>query len=273
MMRTLVAVLFCCSLSTCIAQPSGQRADWLSTIKTNAVAAVQGKQAFSSAPSGPALYFVRNSGVDAPYIVFVPASYNPSKPMQVVVFLHGAILARDSFQYSDPGIAREPVFSVADTLQTLVVFPFGRTGFMWPVVEAANENIMSIIGDVAQHYNIDKQRIFLGGISMGGMATFWFVTHKYDAFAGFYTFSAMPPESGVRYSNLGVNKPLISLHAKDDPGFPFDEVLSRYNAHKMEAPGWSLSAVSTGGHRFIYAPGGDAYVKATLSRLLQLKSR
>jgi predicted peptidase len=242
---------------------------WVEQISGKAIAPAV-KSAYLPAKPGLALYFLKAGNLDAPYIVCVPATYGPAKPSKLVVFLHGAILARNDFQYKEPSIANEPIFSVSDTYNTIVVFPFGKSDFMWPADEAANQHVAETVTDAARHYNIDKQRIYLGGISMGGMATFWFITHNSGLFAGFYTFSAMPrlTSGAISFGNITKNKPLYSMHAKDDAGFSFSEVKAIYDQYKEEAPGWHLSSVETGGHRFIYNAIGRQYVKALLGNLL-----
>ena len=240
--------------------------DWLKMITANAI-----NKPGQSIHPGYALYFSSVGEIKVPYLVYVPASYNPARATSVVVFLHGAILARDNyFHDTDPAIADEPIFSIGDTYNTIVVFPFSKSGFAWPGQTAACENIITILGQVEQHYNIDRKRIYIGGISMGGIATFWFISNKADVFAGFYTFSALPGRSGsVDFTHLTKERPLYSMNAKDDQTFSFDEVQAIYEQHKKEAPDWHFNSVETGGHRFIYNPGGTSYVKSLLGNLLK----
>jgi len=242
--------------------------DWQKLIRGNALNTTSGS--FQPPRSGFALYFSKAGNVDEPYLVYVPASYNPLRSFPVVVFLHGAILARDSFQYRDPAIANEPIFTIADTLNAIVVFPFARADFKWSGQSAVYENIISIIKQVQRAYNVDKKRIYIGGMSMGGIATFWFVNNHPEIFAGFYTFSAAPhsPDGTIKYSYITKSKPLYSLNAKDDPVFPYADMEAAYNEHKGDAPGWHYATVDAGGHRFIYGKGGAEQVRSLFSKLL-----
>ncbi len=255
-----------------IGQPGISDKEWLKTITANAINKAPNRTSFLKAPSGPALYFTKAGDIDVPYLVYVPIGYDPARSQPAAVFLHGAILARDSFQYKSAEIAVEPIFSIADTFNTIVIFPFARQDFKWAGGQIqAFENIIAIIKQVEQDYNIDKKKIYIGGISMGGNATFWFINNKPEMFAGFYTFSAMPGSGGntMKYANITTQKPLYSINAKDDPVFPYIDVEAAHQQHKDEAPGWHFSTVETGGHRFIYSKGGDKYVKSLLSNLLQ----
>ena len=243
--------------------------DWLRTIAGNAVKKPS-PASFPAANPGYALYFSQAGQIKVPYLVRVPKNYDPARPASVVVFLHGAILAKDSFQYKDPAIANEPIFSVADTLNTIVVFPFARSDFKWSGQSGAFMNIMSVISKMESDYNVDHTKIYIGGISMGGIATFWFINHKPELFAGFYTFSAAPhgPDDAIKYINITNSKPLFSLNAKDDPVFSYTDMEAAYKEHKGEAPGWHFSTVETGGHRFIYGKDGDKYVQSVIGSLL-----
>ena len=246
--------------------------EWLKMITHNAVSKTTNDHSFLKAPRGFALYFSTAGSINVPYLVYVPKSYNPAKPLPAVVFLHGAILARDSFQYKSAEIADEPVFSAADMLNTIIIFPFARQDFKWSGQEAAYENIISIIRQVEEHYNINKNKIFIGGISMGGNATFWFINNRPDVFAGFYTFSAMPANT-TKFSSLTKGKPLYSMNAMDDPVFPYTEIAATYQKYKNEAPGWHFATIENGGHRFIYAKDGAKYIRSMLGNLLQEKTQ
>jgi predicted peptidase len=257
-MRRIFTLLF---MLFCVTATAQDAATWLTTIKAGAIRKGQ------TPKPGFALYFTKVGTEDVPYLVYVPKGYDPRKPNAMTVFLHGAILAREHFMYGDPAIAKEPAFLVADELNVVVVFPFGRSGLMWPSQTAALDNITEIVKQVREVYNVDAERTFLGGISMGGSGTFWFITHRPELFAGFYTFSALPHQD-ERFSNISIRRPLYSLNAKDDPNFSYDDVHRIYETHKQEAPGWHFGSVETGGHRFIYADGGEKYVKEQLQKLL-----
>jgi poly(3-hydroxybutyrate) depolymerase len=248
---------------------------WMQTITRNAIKPGAPNGSFAAAPYGFALYFSKAGDLSVPYIVYVPKGYDPSRPAPMVVFLHGAILAREQFQYKETSIAKEPVFSISDTFHCLVVFPFAKNDFAWGRNEPANENIMTIIQQVENTYNVDHKRIYIGGISMGGNATFWFITNKANSFAGFYTFSALPGRGGgdVNFKNITRDKPLYSMNAKDDQTFSFNEAKQIYNQHKSETPGWHFNEVASGGHRFIYGTRGTEYVKSLVGQLLIVPKR
>ncbi len=268
MYKLIATLLFSMVALIAVAQQDNA---WLKTLKSHSVHYSVGKGTFSNAPEGFALYFSDAGNIRVPYIVYVPKGYDPAKPTKLVVFLHGAVLAQDSFQHTNPSIADEPIFSVADMYNTIVLFPFARNDFKWTGAEPLPyENVVRQIKETEKRYNIDLNRVYIGGISMGGIATFWYVNHHPDLFAGFYTFSAIPrqAEGSVKFKNLTKDKPMYSIHAKDDPGFTYTDILRIYEDHKNEAPGWDFTAVETGGHRFIYNSNGKEIVQSLIGKLL-----
>ncbi len=267
--KNLITILFLFIVSCgCMAQTI-TKDDWLKTINGHAIRKAGSKNDFMNAPAGPALYFSQAGNTRVPYLVYVPKMYNPKEPSTVVVFLHGAILARDSFQYKEPSIAYEPIFSMADEFNILVVFPFARADFAWGRNEQANENIISITEQVEQLYHVNKKKVYIGGISMGGNATYWFVKNKAGIFAGFYAFSSLPGD--VAFNNITETKPLYTMNAKDDQTFSYGEVEGIYNRNKLKVPGWHFTGVASGGHRFIYGDKGKQHMQGLLSELLDIR--
>ncbi len=232
---------------------------WLQTIKNNAVSNDLPHGCFHEANKGYALYFSKADSLRVPYLVYVPGNYDSSKPHSLLVFLHGGVVGIDSFQYQKASfVSGEPIFSIANKYNDVVLYPFGRKDFGWVKQQAAFENIITELSAVEQIYNIDRDNVFLGGMSNGGSAAFWFITYHPELFTGFYAFSAMPKlyQSKINFKNLTVQKPLYTINAKDDEGYSFANVKSIYEQHKTEAPGWHFDSVASGDHGFIYDDSG-----------------
>ena len=246
--------------------------DWQHELKSNALEPHIHSAKFAFAKPGFALYYSDYAGVRQPYLVYVPHGYYPEKPMPLVVFMHGAVLALDSFQYDNPEVALEPVFRVADSLHVLVLFPFARRDFKWQSNDKVCENILKMIDKVKLLYHTDSSLIIIGGQSMGGNATFWFIRHCPGRFNGFFTFSASPDSDDLAAIPETVkNTPIVSCNAMDDKSFPIDLIRKTHEQFKNMLPNWKLLTVSTGGHRFIYNPGGEKYVYNVIQTLLSEK--
>ncbi len=247
---------------------------WLNTVTTNAITEPKAGETFHHATAGYALYFSQVDSLQVPYLVYVPTTYNPTKSYPLVVYLHGGVVSIDSFQYKKPSFAQEPIFSVADKYNAIVLYPYGRKNFGWVKQEKAFTNILTIISEVERKYNVDKHRIFLGGMSNGASAAFWFITNKPEPFEAFYAFSPLPKlyKSDINYRNITAGKPLYSINAKDDEVFPYSKVLAIYNQHKSEAKGWHFDSLLTGNHGFIYDDSGSVIIDRLFDKLFSNES-
>lgn len=267
MMKTLLLLLLYSPAAWCQAGAQDSKV-WLDKITHNALPANKPGKYQKAAP-GPALYFSQAGDIKMPYIVYVPKGYDAARPSPVFVFLHGAILARDSFMYRDTSIADEPIFLVADSLNAIAIFPFARRDFAWNGQGAANEQVVIIIKQAEELYNVDKGRVYIGGISMGGNATYWYMHHHQELFAGFYAFSSMPKTGGdgVEAGVITKERPLYTSNAKNDEVFAFEQVNEIYEQHKI--PDWHFYAVDAQGHRFIYKPGGWRVMIYVMGKMLR----
>ncbi|MBP2617571.1 prolyl oligopeptidase family serine peptidase [Chryseobacterium jejuense] len=211
---------------------------------------------FNQAPSGFALYFTEPEGLKAPYIVFVPKRYKSSKPVKVIFFLHGGVNSLNDFYNQNPDVKKEPIFSVGDHFNAIIVYPFAKKDFGWMNQQKAFENIFTILKDVEKKYNIDKNRIYLGGMSNGGTAAFWFASRKETPFKAFYAFAPNPVLNigAIPFENITEDHPLYTINAKDDYVFSYDDVLKIYNQNKSKAKGWIFQTIENGSHEFIYKP-------------------
>ncbi|WP_312992137.1 hypothetical protein [Chryseobacterium flavum] len=217
---------------------------------------IKEKTPFNEAHPGFALYFTDVNGLKVPYIVFVPKGYKVSKQTKAIVYLHGGVNSLSDFYYRNADVKTEPIFSVGENFNSIVIYPFAKKDFGWVDQKMAFENIFTIIQDVEKKYNIDKTRIYLGGMSNGGTAAFWFASQQETPFRAFYAFAPNPVLNigEIRFENITKEHPLYSISSKDDLVFSYDTVLSIYNKNKIKAKGWKFQTIETGTHGFIYNP-------------------
>ncbi len=247
---------------------------WLTAINNNRIQKPANNEAFNPAPAGYALYFSKVDTLNVPYLVYVPKSYDPSNAYSLIVFLHGGVVSMDSFQYKNEACAGEPIFSIADKHNAIVLYPFGRKDFGWVKQQKAFENIITTITAITQTYNINRQNIVLGGMSDGAAAAFWFITNKPELFKAFYAISPYPKlfTGSINYQNITAGKPLYSIIAKDDEVFSYTKVKAIYDQHTMEAPGWHFDSVAAGNHGFMYEDAGVSIINKLFDTLLNRNS-
>jgi polyhydroxybutyrate depolymerase len=116
-----------------------------------------------------------SSGQQREYLLYVPKSYEPSRPASLVISLHPAM----SWPTSQMNISQWN--NVADEYGFLVVYPAGtgfgpKTWFMegrqTPARMPDVRFISALIDTLEASYNIDPQRIYADGLSNGGGMAF-----------------------------------------------------------------------------------------------------
>lgn len=112
-----------------------------------------------------------------PYGIELPASYDPTRPARLYVWLHGrsARLTEADFLYNLPR-QRAPRPPIADNGQ-IQLDVYGRwNGGGWHF--AAEDDVFEAIRAVEKRYKIDTRRILLRGFSMGGEGA-WHIAIEY----------------------------------------------------------------------------------------------
>jgi predicted peptidase len=106
------------------------------------------------------------------YLLFLPADYGKTdKTWPLILFLHGA-------GESGNDLAKVKTHGPPKIVETKKDFPFivvspQSAGRGWDV-----ETLRALLDDVAANYRVDKDRIYLTGLSMGGFGT-WSLAAAY----------------------------------------------------------------------------------------------
>jgi predicted peptidase len=142
-------------------------------------------------------YYFAEAGVEMPYRLYVPQNYDPATKTPLVVALHGYGGNQDYF-FS----ARADLPALLERHGFIFVAPMGYSAGGWygapldipgnrprssgqpppPVTQTPEEmrrerhlsetDVMNVLALVTQEYNVDPDRTFLMGHSMGGMGTY-----------------------------------------------------------------------------------------------------
>jgi pimeloyl-ACP methyl ester carboxylesterase len=160
------------------------------------------------------------NGPYQPYLVWVPGGMRPGLPL--VLYLHGAsqthLSGVNTAQY-DPS-TRNEALGLPDAIfdfPAVVAWPLGRGPETW-YRGAALQDPLDVADDVIARLALDRERVMLAGLSMGGYGTFKLGELLPDrwsiAYADVGADDTMLPENftslPVRFQN-GVADPLIPL--------------------------------------------------------------
>ncbi|MDP2955697.1 MAG: PHB depolymerase family esterase [Longimicrobiales bacterium] len=164
-----------------------------------------------------------SSGERREYLLYVPESYDPTRPTPLVISMHGAgvwgATQRDISLWND----------VADQNGFLVVYPSGIRGGgprIWNVDRGAGRArdvrfIAELIDTLMAAYNIDPTQVYADGLSNGGGMAFVLSCTMSDRIAAVgLVASAQTLPWGWCTDDRPV--PMIAFHGTEDRTTPYD---------------------------------------------------
>lgn len=162
------------------------------------------------------------------YVVYVPHAYTPDQKWPLVVFLHGmGERGDDGLLQTEVGIG-PAIRKFPDRYQCLVVMPQCPDDTIWT---AAEEHIEEAIEETMEDYDVDRDRVYLTGLSMGGFGTWHYGADNAEEFA------ALVPICGggnVDDAEELADLPIWVFHGADDPVVSPEQSRTMFEAIKAE---------------------------------------
>jgi predicted esterase len=157
-----------------------------------------------------------------PYMVYLPANYNPEKKYPLMIFLHGS--ASDETDIGG-NLSLIPKDFIA-------VGPFGRGKSNGYSIDQAQEDIAEVIDAVSEDYSIDANKILLTGFSMGGYGvyrTYFETPGKFKALAVFsgtpiWKANVTPDLTDEKNLKSFANIPIFIFHGERDMNIKISKV-------------------------------------------------
>lgn len=178
--------------------------------------------------------FIRDNDT-LPYRIMLPENYKPKKKYPVVLFLHGSgergndneLQLTHGWKFFADSIDRK-------NYPAIVVFPQCPANDSWAAL-TVNRNVqptefiflsdhpmnkpLSLVSQLMDSLysssSVDKKRIYIGGLSMGGMGTFDMLWRKPNFFAA--AFPICGAGDSTKAVVYGKNFPIWVFHGGDDP--------------------------------------------------------
>jgi predicted peptidase len=139
-----------------------------------------------------------------PYRLLLPVNYSPKQKYPLIVFLHGSgERGRDNEKQLLHGGDLFLRDSIREHYPAIVVFPQCPEGKTWANIDSRYDSsgkrmfifkndapptipmrqLQTLIAQLQKEYPVDKKRIYVGGLSMGGIGTFELVQRNPKMFA------------------------------------------------------------------------------------------
>ena len=152
-----------------------------------------------------------SNGADRKFSVYIPPSYDPRKPTPTIMFLQGlGEGGTDGRKQTTVGLGPY-IRRHVDTFNLIAVFP--QSGGKW-TTDDADAIAIACLDDVEKRYNVDRSRVYLTGVSMGGFGVWRTGGRHIERFAALVPMSAF---DGSDYADLLTKTPIWAFHNTFDP--------------------------------------------------------
>jgi len=176
------------------------------------------------------------------YLLFLPADYGKKQQRwPLIMFLHGAGERGDDLKkvkkHGPPKIIED-----RKDFPFIVVSPQCPTGDWWT---DKVEVLINLLDDIVARYKVDKQRIYLTGLSMGGYGT-WSLASVYPE-----RFAAIAPicGGGKRFMAMRLKDiPVWVFHGAKDKTVPLKESEEMVNAIRNRGGNAKFTIYPDAGH-------------------------
>lgn len=176
------------------------------------------------------------------YLLYLPEGYSHSGPAwPMMLFLHGAGERGDDLEkvkvHGPPKIVEG-----RKDFPFIVVSPQCPSDSWWP---KKTEMLKNLVGEIAASYNVDEERIYLTGLSMGGYGT-WSLASEYPE-----RFAAIAPICGGGEPFFGHklrDVPVWAFHGAKDNVVPLEKSEQMVDAIKAAGGEAKLTVYPDAGH-------------------------
>ena len=180
--------------------------------------------------------------VECKYLLYLPEAYSHSGDgWPMMLFLHGAGERGDDLEkvkvHGPPKIVEGK-----NDFPFIVVSPQCPLDSWWP---KEVEMLINLVDEIVRLYNVDEERIYLTGLSMGGYGT-WSLASEYPD-----RFAAIAPICGGGEPFFGYklkDMPVWAFHGAKDPVVPLSKSEKMVKAIKAAGGDAKLTVYPDAGH-------------------------
>lgn len=161
---------------------------------------------------------------EQPYALYLPSDFNQSKTYPLVISLHseesthrlnfrqlfGSAAAYSRVDPLDPRF-----YPVSRNVEFIVAFPFARGTIGYRGI--AESDVYDMLADVETRFSIDRDRVYLTGISMGGGGALWYALTRPDFWAGVAVLAPVVPPAAEALTLNAFNLPVRLFQGEEDP--------------------------------------------------------
>ena len=170
------------------------------------------EQITPNVPTGKMIKELAVNGITREYIIYVPENYNVTTAFPLLLSFHG-LTSNMEFNYSYTNFDE-----LAERENFIVVHPNGISN-TWTV--SANDDtdidfIVSLLNQLEEDYNIESNRIYSTGMSMGGFFSFSLACRVSDRIAAVASVTGSMYQPAINNCSPVKPMPILQIHGTED---------------------------------------------------------
>jgi predicted esterase len=186
-----------------------------------------------------------------PYTIKLPKNYDPTKKYPLLVFLHGS--GQDE---------QELLKSARSDGNFIELAPFARDMYRCYSSDSSQKDIVESIEDVANHFPVDRDKIIIGGFSMGGYGALRTFYQHPNLYKGVAVFAGHPDLAnewlGEGHPNFLDDKfltnfskiPVFIYHGRKDGALPIAKIEELISKLKLKNIAVTYKLVENKAHEY-----------------------
>ncbi|BAU53324.1 carboxylesterase family protein [Mucilaginibacter gotjawali] len=206
----------------------------------------------STQPFDSGSYIAKNDTM--PYRILFPLNFDPAKKYPLIFILHGA---GERGNDNEAQLKYGPKLFLNDTIRSkyaaIIVYPQCPPGGFWSNVKMEDDSatrktkfifqvnapptrsmqtLMALVDEFLDKPYVDKHKVYVGGLSMGGMGTFEIIGRRPNIFAA--AFAMCGGDNTLNAKKYAKKVPLWVFHGEKDSVVPYSHSESIVAAIKQE---------------------------------------
>jgi len=172
----------------------------------------ENEQITPNVPTGKMIKELTVNGITREYIIYVPENYNATTAFPLLLSFHG-LTSNMEFNYNYTNFDQ-----LAEDENFIVVHPNGISN-TWTV--SANDDtdinfIVALLNQLEEDYNIESNRIYSTGMSMGGFFSFSLACRLSDRIAAVASVTGSMYQPAINNCLPVKPMPIIQIHGTED---------------------------------------------------------
>ena len=172
----------------------------------------ENEQITPNVPTGKMIKELTVNGITREYIIYIPENYNVTTAFPLLLSFHG-LSSNMEFNYSYTNFDE-----LAERENFIVVHPNGISN-TWTV--SANDDtdinfIVALLNQLEEDYNIESNRIYSTGMSMGGFFSFSLACRLSDRIAAVASVTGSMYQPAINNCSPVKPMPILQIHGTED---------------------------------------------------------